>query len=396
MRSLNLITQLMLVTLLLTSCGQGAGSATIEPAIKIGGLFALSGAGASWGIDEMDAARMAIDEANEGGGVGGTSIEIVIEDSKTISMQSVAGFEKLTSVEGVEAVIGPTWDESTSAIAPIADAKEVVLISPSAGGEVQEPDRHPFLFVTAYPDHSATLRLQEFMDSRGHNRIVVIHNLNAWAQYVKDTFESGMPAYNISSVGEYGLNDDVSDFRTTILRIEKEKPDAVFFVFTTDETIQPFVQQAIESGLDIPLYTASQTESEQTAKWYSDYPNQIFHPFPKRNDRLTEFESRFEESYGRKPSSPSAAPAYDATRLVINALRNGARSGKEIKEALDKAKGIPGVTFETIGFTDKGLIDAGPDVFVIKTVKNGKFAEVDQESNPEWKRIQSPSQTIKR
>jgi len=368
---------MMIITFLLTSCGQSTGNAIVEPTIKIGGLFALTGGGASWGIDEMDAAKLAVEEANKEGGVDGTPIEMVIEDSKTNPTQAATSFEKLTSVDQVSVVIGPTWDESTGAIAPIADAREIVLISPSTGGEVQEPERHPFLFITAYPDASATSRLEKAMATNRHNRVSTVYNLNTWAQYVKNTFDGGRPACNILSVGEYGLNDDLSDFRTTILKIEKEEPDAVFFVFTTDETIQPFIQQATEMGLDIPMYTASQTESEQTAEWYSDYHGPIFHPFPRKNERLTAFDGRFEKAYGRKPSSPSAAPAYDATRLAIRALRTGARSGRDIKETLEEGPGMPGVTFETINFTEKGLIDAGPEVFEIKTVRNGEFVEIE-------------------
>ena len=57
------------------------------------------------------------------------------------------------------------------------------------------------------------------------------------------------------------------------------------------------------------------------------------------------------------------------------ALRTGARSGREIKEELDKGTGMVGVTFETLNFTEKGIIDAGPEVFVIRTVRDGKFVE---------------------
>ena len=221
MRSPSLAAQLVLITILLTSCGQITGSATVEPTIKIGGLFALTGSGASWGTDEMDAAKLAVKEANTEGGVNGALVEMVVEDSKTNPTQAATSFEKLASVDQVSVIIGPTWDESTGAIAPIADAKEIVLISPSTGGEVQEPDRHPFLFITAYPDASATSRLEEFMDLREHRRISVIYNLNTWAQYVRDTFERSRSRYDISSAGEFGVNDDVSDFRTTILKIKK-------------------------------------------------------------------------------------------------------------------------------------------------------------------------------
>ena len=63
---------IMLMLLALLGCSQ-----TEQPA-KIGGIFALTGYGASWGNAEQKAVMLAIEEANAQGGI---TIELVISSS---------------------------------------------------------------------------------------------------------------------------------------------------------------------------------------------------------------------------------------------------------------------------------------------------------------------------
>jgi len=48
----------------------------------------------------------------------------------------------------------------------------------------------------------------------------------------------------------------------------------------------------------------------------------------------------------------------------------------EIKQWLDQVDNFAGIAVEKITFDEKGLLDAGADAFLIKTVKDGKFVIV--------------------
>jgi len=341
------------------------GQITKNPEIRVGGLFALTGPGASWGHEEMLAVKLAFDD---------TQLKLIIEDTETQQKRTVTAALKLIDSDHVQVIIGPTWDESTAAVAPVVEEQKVVLISPSISGAVEEEREFSYLFTTWYSDISATKTVQRFMARQNHKKIAIVYTLNTWPQFTRNIFIQGAPEYNIQVIKEFPIIDEVHDYRTILLKLKSLQIDAVYFAFTSDESIEPFLKQAKELQLHVPLYSASQTENEQTVVWYGWHT--IYHPYPKTTSKLAQFNEKFKAKYGKKPVSPSAATAYDAGRLIAAALKSGARTGPEIRDWLDNLNNFPGTIVDTITFDEKGLLDAGPDAFVIKTVVDQEFVEI--------------------
>ncbi|HKJ85302.1 MAG TPA: ABC transporter substrate-binding protein, partial [Spirochaetia bacterium] len=81
------------------------GCAGGEP-LRIGFIAGLSGPNSHVGVGSRDAALLAVERINEGGGVGGRPLELVVaddEDSVTIGEQIVSEFVE----DGIPLVIGP-------------------------------------------------------------------------------------------------------------------------------------------------------------------------------------------------------------------------------------------------------------------------------------------------
>ena len=135
--------------LFLVACA--TGHMTTEPTIKIGGLFALTGGGESWGADELKSVQLAIEEANAEGG----NFLLIPEDTHTTQTVAVTAATKLITLDNVAAIIGPTWDEDTAAVAPLAQRHGKVMISPSISEGVEATVNYPYLFSTWYSDISA-------------------------------------------------------------------------------------------------------------------------------------------------------------------------------------------------------------------------------------------------
>ena len=368
------ISIILILLLLLGGCSLKVSEKPKE--IKVGGLFALTGDGASWGIDEMQAVQLAFDEINTRGGINKRPVKLVIEDTQTVPRVAVTAMRKLIDVDNVQIVIGATWDESVGAIAPIVEDEKVALISPSISGATEDEKKYDYLFTTWYSDVSSVKALLRFMAHNDHNRIAVVYNLNLWSQFFRNTLTKNAPNFGVDIVEEFAFSDDTTDFRTIIIKLKELNIDAVFFAFTSDESMQPFIKQARELQLSVPMYSGSQTENEKTTEWYGSYKPGVYHTYPKTGERIEEFNRKFKDKYGREPTSPSAATAYDAARLVIAALAEGKTTGPEIKDWLVSVKDFPGIVIPKINFDSLGLIDAGPDAFAVKTVVDDKFVEV--------------------
>ena len=88
---------------------------------------------------------------------------------------------------------------------------------------------------------------------------------------------------------------------------------------------------------------------------------------------VVDFVSRFQRRY-QQPPSLFAAQAYDAARLVIDALRRGATSSREVARALRQAEDLPALGGAT-GFDARGVLNR--KLFVLQ-VKEGKIEPVEQ------------------
>lgn len=346
--------------LFLVACA--TGHMTTEPTIKIGGLFALTGGGESWGADELKSVQLAIEEANAEGG----NFLLIPEDTHTTQTVAVTAATKLITLDNVAAIIGPTWDEDTAAVAPLAQRHGKVMISPSISEGVEATVNYPYLFSTWYSDISAVQKISSFVTSQGHDNIAVVYNLNTWATFQKDLFEKE----TAEELEIFAASNQVQDFRTILLKI-KEQADAVYVAFTSDETLLPFMKQAQELGLDIPLFLGHQTESETMLEWQLAYQGGVYHPYPKETEAHKGFVERFTKKHGQPPTGPSAAPAYDAAKLIITGLQQD----QPLQEWLTTAD-IEGVTVPQLRFTSKGMIAAGPEAFDVRKATSEGFATV--------------------
>jgi ABC-type branched-subunit amino acid transport system substrate-binding protein len=87
---------------------------------------------------------------------------------------------------------------------------------------------------------------------------------------------------------------------------------------------------------------------------------------------IHDFVVRYRLRHQTDPTSFSAQ-AYDATRLVLEAIKRGATSGKTVREQLARSADLPALSGPA-GFGANGTLDRR--MFVIE-VKKGRFVQVD-------------------
>ncbi|PYO57762.1 MAG: aliphatic amidase expression-regulating protein [Candidatus Rokuibacteriota bacterium] len=87
-------------------------------AIKVGVLQPLSGGLENLGQQGVEGTRLAIEEANEGGGVLGRRFEVVVADDKTDPKTAVERTRELIQRDKVLAILGPVTSANRDAIQP--------------------------------------------------------------------------------------------------------------------------------------------------------------------------------------------------------------------------------------------------------------------------------------
>lgn len=356
--------------LLISGCSASpsghAASPTIDPLV-IGAVFHLTGPASYWGSGESDAVVMAVDEADEKGGIGGRPVRLIIEDGKTDFVQTTASLNKLIEVDKVPIIIGPTW--FGQAAAPIAKGSGITIISPSTGVTVAR-DRH---FFNLWPtERQEILPLVEYMEVHGKKKVAIVYSQNDWSESMKAVFESEAGSHGIRVVKDFASTPDESDFRSLILELNGLDIDAVYAPFAFYPSQGAFSKQAEELNLSRPIFSSSGTQNPDLVRSFPQVEGTIY-PYPVTGPGEGDFAKRFRSRFSRDPS-PSSAYAYDAANLVIDAMRSGVRSSEDFASYLASIKDYPGVS-NVITFDPKigRVMDKGHEM---RRVDGGLFVQI--------------------
>jgi ABC-type branched-subunit amino acid transport system substrate-binding protein len=131
--------------LLLTAC------ASVQPVVKIGLVAPFEGAQRELGYDAIYAARLAVREVNEAGGIGGYRVALVaLDDGGDVELAAETAVS-LTIDPDVIAVIGHGLAETTAVAQPIYTAADLPLLPlGNPPFTSQDPAQLPTDFHTAY------------------------------------------------------------------------------------------------------------------------------------------------------------------------------------------------------------------------------------------------------
>src|SRR2546429_6276530 len=116
-----------------------------DKVIRIGGLFAMSGPGSYFGVQDKQGIELAIEQLNKTG-VNGYRFEIQYEDSACSPLPATQAAKRLLDQYKPDIVIGEECSDATLAVMPVlAQAKVPLLNAGSSSIKVTEPG-NPWTF----------------------------------------------------------------------------------------------------------------------------------------------------------------------------------------------------------------------------------------------------------
>ncbi len=343
-----------------------------EP-IKIGGAFTLTGIASTWGEADRNAATLAIEEINNGGGINGKSVELVVENTFSENAKTLSAVSKLVDINEVIALIGPTWLDSYQSAVPFAEERKIVIVTPSAAiTAIQNPKKYDFTFSTWYRSDVESEELASYLAKTGKKKVVFMGTKDPFWEDVFNHFEKRGQEVGIVAAEKFFVNPDQSDFRTLITRIKLINPDVILVGFATENSWLGFLKQRQEIYPQSTLYSTESIEEFITKEGYEGLLANTFFIAPKalENDFPDLYKKRFNVD-----AVFSAPNAYDATKMVLKAISAVGVDSEKIRDYL-KNNEFETVTFGKVRFDDLGGIGGGD--FVIKAVKDRK-AEIVEE-----------------
>ncbi len=217
--------------------------------IKLGILFDQTGGFGEYGLPAVHAAQLAIEEINAAGGVNGRQLEAVIVDTQSDTSRYVAMARMLIGRDKVDVLIGAIGSQDREAIRPIANAAKVPYFYPTCyeGGVADS-----WTFCTGVVPEQGFATLIPYMIKQYGPAVYDLAADYVWGQLSTLWLTKYVKEKGGAIAGTEAVPLNVSDFNSSLGRVQAAKPNWIYSSLTGKEQSAFFTQRAA-LGVDIPL-----------------------------------------------------------------------------------------------------------------------------------------------
>jgi len=368
---------LALIVLLPTACApkEAAAPATI----KIGFSGALSGDQAVWGQADRDGLLLTVEQMNAAGGILGKKVEVIAYDDKGDQLEAVNVTKRLINEDKVVAIIGTNSSGRNIAMAPVAEAGKVPVIStfgtnprvtvPEAGGKAMQ-----YTFRACFIDpYTGEVTAKFAKEDLGAKTAAVLYEISSdYSVGVRDFFTKAWTDLGGTIVADEAFKTGDVDFRAQLTRIKEANPDVLVMPFLYKE-VALSAKQARDLGIKAIMLGGDGWPSNALLEMAGDAVEGSY--FINHADvdapNVKEFRTEYEKKYG-KTMEINALLAHDAMLMVKAAIEKAGKAEPvAIRDALENLKGVEAFT-GTINMDPVTHNPIGKAAVIIK-IENKKF-----------------------
>ncbi len=357
---------------------------TGEP-IKIGALFAITGAASSLGEPERDTALLLQEQINAAGGVLGRPLQIIIRDTQSEETQALNAAKELVEKEGVLAIVGPSRSGTTLGIISYIEQAQTPLISCAAASKITNPVKK-WVFQVVPSDKHAVQRLYEYCKKNNISRIAILISSSGYGQEGKDQLETQASGAGIKIVAREQFEDTDSDMTPQLTRIKATDAQAVI-CWGVGKAPALIAKNMKQLGMQIPLLQSSGVANTRFLEIAGDAANGVIMPAAKLivadqlpdSDRqkpvLLQFASEFQAKYGR-PADHYGGHAWDAIKIVCAALERSGPDRAKLRDEIEKTTDFVGMG-GIYNYSPEDHYGLTVDAFALVRIENGQWKLIE-------------------
>jgi branched-chain amino acid transport system substrate-binding protein len=346
------------VTLLMVLYLCGFSNLTLaQDEFVYGAIMPVTGPIPQYGEHFIRGSQFALEDLGKSGWVNGKKLRIVLEDSKADPKIALSAMNKLVNIDKVpivEACVSPVL----AAIYPVAEKNGVVLVNTAAQGANLRKNGPYFISMNPLADSVMEMTVKYASQGMKAKTASIMLVNNDYGLSVSDTFSQLFEKqYGGKILAKESIVLGETDYTTHLTKLKFVKSDIIFMVAQEAE-FGYALKKAKQIGLKTTFLATPGMTGPMTVEIAKDAiegvktPDYLFDPV-HGTKRMKEFGQRFKQRYGIMPST-FAAYTYDSIMLYVDALKSGARTGKEIRDyyLASKRVGLSGpIAFDKDGIT---------------------------------------------
>lgn len=314
------------------SCAENGNrdSGSDSGAVVFGQLIGVSGDMAPFTPPAIDAAKIAIAEINDAGGVMGRDVKLVTEDNRSTVDGAVSGFSKLTSVSDVD-VIGSPESDAVVALFDQIEQRQIPTICSSCGTTFVDDKGGSYMFrVTASNSDNGLIVAQVARDAGVEKLAMIVQNTegaSAPAEVAQAAFERAG-----GEVTTVSIEPGASSYNSEVAKAFSGSPDALYLGAGVEAGI-PILREIERRGYDVPIYVCPDLITDEVAQLpNADQLSAALTAFDVESPAYQSYAERYQAATGGPPE-PGMYDANNYDQHILFALAMEAAqstSGKDV------------------------------------------------------------------
>jgi branched-chain amino acid transport system substrate-binding protein len=356
--------------------------------IPIGFFAPITGPAAADGASAKHAVELGLKEVNDGGGINGRKVNLIIYDDRLNPQEAVAIANKLIEKDKVVGVASGSYSGPTRVTAPIFQKAGMPMVAgyavhPDVTWDPKEKKPNDFCFRNGFLGEIEGAAAAEFaVKNLKGKKIALIFMDNDFGRAISSGF-----AERAEKLGAAILTKQMykfpgeKDFRPFLTRIKEGNPDIIFAAGYYNEAAS-IVRQSKELGIKSQILGEEGFDSPKFLEIAGPAAEGVIIATNLDRDDPRPLVQNFLKNY-RKAYNEDAdmvgASSYDAFMILVNAIRKAGTDPKAIQKALLETKDYNGLTGKISRFVQGEVVKP----VQIQVVKGGKFRRLGVVDNPE-------------
>lgn len=339
--------------------------------MTVGAIICETGEGALYGQAIRKGMDLALEEVNGTGGINGNSLRILYRDSASTPATAVKAAKDLYDREDVPLILGGVLSSVTLELAPLAEQRKKILLSPSSSSpEITSAGDYIF---RVYPSDvlEGAYMAQLARDELRLEQVTILAIDNAFGRGVAEVFRGAFRGAVPPTVLTYPPRG--ANYGELVARAEEAGAAGIYLVgYYKDMTA--LLEEIRVRGLAATVMATSSIGSPRTLEMAGDtaegviFPATVFDP-ESDDPTVAAFVKMYRARYQEDPDLWSAH-GYDAVMVAAEALKKAegpvpARIARQIL-AIQEYRGPSG----TLSFDQYGDVVQYPRAFI---VHGGRF-----------------------
>ncbi|HEU4450837.1 MAG TPA: branched-chain amino acid ABC transporter substrate-binding protein [Gaiellaceae bacterium] len=354
-----------------TTAGDTGGAEAVDCTASIGIMGPFTGDVAAIGQEQLNWAKFAVDQFNEG---RGTSFELVEGDTQLDPAQAATVAPQFVSNSDIVAVVGPAGSQEVEAVGSIYGNAGIAFISPSATATNLTEDFETFFRVVPTDADQGPTDATYMADELGAQNVLIIDDQTSYSTGLADSTTAALEEAGVT-VSRESVSQDQTDFSALASGVADDT-DVVFLPWQVAANAQLFGNQLAEQGKDAVIFGSDGLFSPDDFKIAGSYVSSFAPDITGLDDpAIQELVAAFEDEYG--DFGTFGPPTYAATTVVMEAATAVCEGGEEpsretILEQMGQTDLPESILGQPIRFTENGDIEDAT-FFIFQVAEDGSY-----------------------